>query len=336
MNSNRLPSISVLLYVYNEKRNLERLLPSLKKTTYPKTLVEYIAVDDGSNDGTTKLLKDFGAKIISVSTRDIELNKGIAMHVAKNELIYWLDADMEICDEHFWQEMAKPLVVNKNLIGSFTNEFSLDGGPEVKNSLLRYLSHDELQRDPVYQFFSPSIKETIVCAEDDHFVCKFFPNKIPPVGRIMYRRKELLNTPVGKNKAYIDLESTAIVTRSGYQLFAYVPKAKIRHYHASTLFVLVEKRLRNLNRDFLPNIDHKLYTWFDVTNPKDVMKIVVWIIYANIFVLALIRGIWLAIKKWDAAFLWEPVVTIVTTDAILWEFISKEKGRALIFKIFSK
>lgn len=337
-----LPSISVLLYVYNEEKNLKRLISTLKELSYPKGKIEYVAVDDSSTDSSPKLLAKFGAKVIRVKTHDVELNKGIAMHAAKNELVYWVDADMEICDKDFFKKLVRPLVEDKNIIGSFTREFALDSVDPVKNSFTRFICYDDLQCDPTYSFFSTKVNKTIVAKKDGYFICKFLPTKIPPCGRTLYRRKELLDTAVGKNKSFIDLETLEIVSRAGHQLFAFVPDAKIRHWHVDSLWHLIKKRpLRNLGHsflgdqsgDYLPNLDKKYYLWFNSKDKTDALKVIFWVIYVNLFIPELIVGIFKSLKYRDLAFLWQPITSLAITDAVIYGFMSRVEGRKLTWQI---
>ncbi len=331
------PSISVVIPVYNEEKNLKRLLPSLQRQTYPKNKIEYIILDDGSTDASFALAKKFGAKIIKVVTHDIELNKGIGMYQAKNELVYWLDADMELCSNNYFELLVAPFIDNPEIVGSFTKEFALDGCTKSTiNSLLRFISYHPLQQDPLYAFFSPSIKGTVIGEKPNYYLCQFKPGKIPAVGRIMYNRKKLLSTAAGKDKSFIDLESVEIVARAGFEYFAFVPQAKIRHYHADTLSLLIKKRLRNLERDYLPNLEHKYFLWFNPDSPKDIAKIIFWVIYANLFFPELIRGIIRSVWKHDLALLWHPIVAIATTDAILFGFLSQPKGRKFALKLLKR
>lgn len=322
--------ISVIIYARNEESNLKRLFSSLKKQNYPKNKIEYIYIDDKSTDKSVIIAKKFGAKIFKVSTGDIELNKGIGMHRAKNDLVYWMDADMQVIDNDFFLKLAYPLQKDPKIFASFTNEFALDKKFPVKNSFLRFISYDPLQRDPLYQVFSTSIEETIIESKNGYFVCKFVPKRIPPAGRSMYRRLKLLKTDVGKNESFIDLETLEIVSRAGHQLFAYVPTAKIRHFHAEDITTLVKKRLRNLSRDYLPNLGNKYYTWFDLKNPKDVIKIVSWVIWVNLLIPETLVGLYKLIKFRDFAFLWQPIVSIVTTDLILFSILTSKGGWKLI------
>lgn len=329
------PTISVILPFYNEENNLKRLLPSLKRMDYPKNKIEYVFVNDGSTDGSAELARKFGCRLINVNTHDIELNKGIGLHTARGDLVYWLDADMEVCSTDFFTQLTKPLVEDPTIGASFTNEFAQDAGSvKVESSLLRFISYHPLQQDPLYAFFSPDLEKQVVEKRKNYLICRFIPGKIPAVGRILYRRKELLKTAVGKSKPFIDMEAVEMYTRGGHNLYAYVPNAKIRHYHAENLRELIEKRLRNLERDYLPNYDHKYFLWLNPNDKKDIIKIIFWVIYANLFLPEFVRGIIRAVYYKDTALLWHPVVSILTTDAIVIGFLSKHKGRKIIFNLF--
>lgn len=335
MDKKSLPSLSIIIPSYNEELNLKRLFASLAKQKYPRKKIEYIFVDDSSEDNSINLAKRLGAKVLSVKTHDIEMNKGIGMHAARNELIYWMDADMEILSNNFFEQLVYPLLENKNILGSFTTEFALDDIKNVGSSLLRYLSYDSLQRDSLYRFFSPSIESTITRQKEEYFVCQFGKENIPPVGRILYRRRELMKL-VGKDKRFFDLDTLAILVKHGYNQFAFVPKAKIRHYHAQSLGGLLKKRLRNVEHSYLPFTSNKKYTWFRHTNPQDLLKITFWVMYANLFLPEMLFGLVDTLRHKDIACLWRPVVSLTTTNIFLYGFLSNRKGRKFIKRVIQK
>ncbi len=336
MNKN-LPTLSVIIPAHNEEGNLKILFESLKNQKYPKSKIEYIVVDDNSTDRTFDLAHKFGAKVVRVDTQDIELNKGIGMKHSKNELVYFLDADMEVCEDVFFQKMVRPFTENKSVVGTFTKEFSFKGSRRKVGSLLRFISYDPLQRDPLYKFMSASLENTFTKNINNYFLCKFIPGEIPSVGRIMYRKNDLMKTDIRKDKAFIDMESVEIMARKYKDsYFAYVPNALIRHYHTDNLSKMVAKRLRNLNADYLPNLEHKYFLWFDPRKKKDVYRIFFWMIYANLIIPELFVGIFKSIKYNDRAFLWHPVVSVATTDAIIFGFLSKPKGRKLALELFKR
>lgn len=264
------------------------------------------------------------------------------MHAAKKDLVFWMDADMEVCSKDFFEKLVEPLLDDGKIIGSFTKEFAMDYGSPVKNSFTRFICYDELQRDPTYKFFSTDIKKTIVAKRNGYFLCKFIPTKIPPCGRTLYWRKKLLSTAVGKNKSFVDLETLEIVARAGYQLFAFVPEAKIKHWHVTSLWHLMKKRpLRNLGHsflkdqsgDYLPNIDKKYYLWFNSKDKKDALKVVFWVVYANLFFPELIKGFIKFLWYSDSAFLWQPITSIAITDAVIYGFMARSEGRKLTLQV---
>ena len=146
------------------------------------------------------------------------------------------------------------------------------------------------------------------------------------------KKKELLKTEVDKIAGFYDLDALEVVVAAGWHNFAYVPKAKLRHYHVTSLRNLIKKRLRNLDGNYFSTTDKK-YAWFDINSPKDLDKIIYWIVYANLFFPELVRGLWESFVKSDWAFMWRPVVSLVITDVLLWGFISRSKGREIIKKV---
>ncbi|MEK7090971.1 MAG: glycosyltransferase family 2 protein [Patescibacteria group bacterium] len=334
------PLLSIIIPVLNEEQNLQRLFTSLAKQTYPRERIEYLLMDDGSTDGSNGLARKFGAEIIDIDRSKhqhpvsywTEFNKGLGLRMARGEFVYFMDADMEICVDNFFQLMIEPMLKDQEIVGSFTKEFALDCLPKIDNSLLRFISHDPLQRDPIYRFFSNDIANTVVAEFDNYQLCWFEPGKIPPCGRIMYKKKELLKTEVDKIAGFYDLDALEVVVAAGWHNFAYVPKAKLRHYHVTSLRNLIKKRLRNLDGNYFSTTDKK-YAWFDINSPKDLDKIIYWIVYANLFFPELVRGLWESFVKSDWAFMWRPVVSLVITDVLLWGFISRSKGREIIKKV---
>jgi uncharacterized membrane protein YhdT len=56
----------------------------------------------------------------------------------------------------------------------------------------------------------------------------------------------------------------------------------------------------------------------------------VWVIYANLFIPKTIKGILLTIKNRDIACMYEPIVSMLLTDAIIYAFIRDKRGREII------
>jgi len=95
MNAESSPQISVVMGAYNEEEQIARTLQSLLGQTICN--FEIIVVDDGSTDGTTKMVRDFVDERVRLVTIDQNqglpsaLNRGI--DVARGEYIARADAD---------------------------------------------------------------------------------------------------------------------------------------------------------------------------------------------------------------------------------------------------
>ena len=84
--------LSVVLAVYNEEKNLEACLASVKDIAQ-----EIVIVDGTSTDGTVAIAKKFGAKVLVTDNPPIfHINKQKAIDLAENKWILQLDADERV------------------------------------------------------------------------------------------------------------------------------------------------------------------------------------------------------------------------------------------------
>lgn len=66
--SNRVPSFSIIVPVYNGAEVLSRCLTTLTQQEYPRDKYEVIVVDDGSTDNTAEVARQFPVRIIRLGT----------------------------------------------------------------------------------------------------------------------------------------------------------------------------------------------------------------------------------------------------------------------------
>lgn len=102
--------ISVIVPCYNEEMKVAGVLRDLLKI---KTIYEVIAVNDGSTDGTLKVLNTFNNKIRIVSYKKNK-GKGNAMaegiKKAKGEIIVFMDAHLENLNSSHLNSLTYPLI----------------------------------------------------------------------------------------------------------------------------------------------------------------------------------------------------------------------------------
>lgn len=90
------PNLSLLLLTHNESENIKKNFKWLNKC---KTINEIIVVDDNSADDTKEELKKLSNKnrTIQIFSRgldgDFSVQRAFGISQAKNNLIFWLDAD---------------------------------------------------------------------------------------------------------------------------------------------------------------------------------------------------------------------------------------------------
>jgi glycosyltransferase involved in cell wall biosynthesis len=94
--------ISVVVPVYNEEANLPILVPKLAEVfDRLGSLYEMIFVDDGSSDGSRKLLKEMASQVPSLRMVGLKQNRGLStallagMREARGKIIVTLDSDLQ-------------------------------------------------------------------------------------------------------------------------------------------------------------------------------------------------------------------------------------------------
>ncbi len=103
------PAVSIIIPAHNEESYIRRTLESILQDTYPRK--EIIVVDDGSDDNTPRILREFARRNIrTIRTNHVgkaeALNKGVSL--ASHKIIITLDADSEI-SKGSMAEIVKPL-----------------------------------------------------------------------------------------------------------------------------------------------------------------------------------------------------------------------------------
>ena len=89
------PLITVLIDTYNHERFIEEALTSVLEQDYPASEREIIVVDDGSTDGTARIIQKFAPRVRHVRKKNggqaSAFNAGIAE--CRGEIIAFLDGD---------------------------------------------------------------------------------------------------------------------------------------------------------------------------------------------------------------------------------------------------
>lgn len=334
--TNDLPKISYCVFTYNEEKNIEECLRSIFDQNYPKDKLEVIVVDDESTDRTIELAKKFPVKILYSGKREGDLSATIGFHNATGEFFNAIGADMRLRGKDWFLKMIKPLIENKEIPLSVTRYYSHPG----ESLITKYLSLDSLQRDLAYQFFSTDMESIISKKEDGYYLCNYVKEKIPPNTHGLYR-VGVMREIIDKEKIWYDMGNLVSLVKKGYTKFAYVPDAGFYHFHADSLNQLISKRIRNIERSYLRYLNKSShFKWFDLSSPRDILKLILLIISANLFFPIFLISLYKMIKYKNWLYLLEAPVTLLLVDSILFTFLKNYKGRRFIWdnliKIFKK
>lgn len=330
------PKVSMIFVAYNDADGVKKCLESVRIQDYPQDLIDIVFVDDGSTDGSAEVAKSFGARAFINPKGYIYKNWILGLHKIKGDFIFSLETDIVLGGKDFIKKMVMPMLEDDRIIASFTDE---KPSPDM-HWAARFLAYSHAMCDPLLEFLLDKLENKIVEKKKSYALCKF-DDKLQQSVRMFYRVEYLKKTPNWKAKNYFDHDFVINCVRSGYTYFAYVSDPGYIHYHVKSLKHLIQKRVRNIKMHFLPYYKKTDYVFLDTGKRKEVLRLILFIIYANLFIPAAIRGIVRSLKHRDWALLMEPIITIGITDSLLVTFLKDKKGRAYIsdslhslFKIF--
>ncbi len=321
----KFPTISIVIPTFNEEKNIKKCLDSIFRQKYPYSKLEVLVVDDNSTDRTQEIVRQYPTKLLISGKRHGEISKMIGFKAANGEYVMYLDADNELVGNNWFNKMLKPLEENKDIIGVFTWE----GAMKTDSALERFLSFDPLQRDSLYQFFSPSIDEVVSQKKTDYWILKYEINKIPPAGRCLYRRAKIM--PIIESfEMFLELDFLVLLVKNGFTNFGYSVNSGLYHHHASNVGELLRKRKYNLTKVYYIHAHNKLYQWFNLHNPIDVTKLFLWVVWSNLIIPSVIVGVYKSIKYNDVAGMYEPIINLLVTDMLVFTALTDRRTFSLI------
>jgi len=105
-----LPSVSVVVPVFNEEKSIQACIDSLLNQKYDAARVEIIVVDNGSTDRSTKILAGFGQKLnlLHEDRRGPAAARNSGIAAATGEVIAFTDADC-VASKDWLTELIPPL-----------------------------------------------------------------------------------------------------------------------------------------------------------------------------------------------------------------------------------
>ncbi|OPY65292.1 MAG: Poly-beta-1,6-N-acetyl-D-glucosamine synthase [Syntrophorhabdus sp. PtaU1.Bin050] len=132
-----LPTVTLVIPVYNEEDLVKRTLTYALEVAYPKDKIEFIAVNDGSKDGSLAAIEEFRKDYPELVVINLEKNHGkryalaAGARIAKGDIIAFMDSDSFLkpdAIENLMQGFADPKVA------------AVSGHCEVENQWTNFLT----------------------------------------------------------------------------------------------------------------------------------------------------------------------------------------------------
>jgi glycosyltransferase involved in cell wall biosynthesis len=264
----KMPSVSIVIPVYNEERNLSKCLSSVLAQRYPKNLIEIIVVDDNSTDRTVEIARQSGARILRNGFKNCERGKSIGLEGAHGDLILFLDGDNYLPETDWLQNMVRPFSECENLAGAQSAHYHYQ---KNDSGLNRYMAlsgtNDPLafylrRRDKLeYTETSWTLSGCVINEGFNYSTVKFSATDLPTVGAngFLVRRDLLLVTD--HYPFYFHIDSIFDLIHMGYDNYAMV-YTDIGHNHASNFQAFVKKLIRNAQLYFNIYKPLRRYKWY--------------------------------------------------------------------------
>jgi glycosyltransferase involved in cell wall biosynthesis len=109
--------ISFVIPAYNEELELPSTIAAIEDAAgqvrqwdglvlWRDRQYEIIVVDDASTDATAEIAKGAGAKVVSISRRQIAAARNAGAHAARGDILFFVDADTRINPKHIVDAIA--------------------------------------------------------------------------------------------------------------------------------------------------------------------------------------------------------------------------------------
>ncbi len=96
MTTQKMPFVSIIVPVLNGERTIRQCLVSLLRVDYPPERREILIVDNGSSDGTIKIVKQYPVELLTESRKGAAAARNRGIDGSRGEILAFTDADCVI------------------------------------------------------------------------------------------------------------------------------------------------------------------------------------------------------------------------------------------------
>jgi glycosyltransferase involved in cell wall biosynthesis len=190
-------TLTVLMPVFNEQATLAEIIRRVRQVDVGLTL-ELIIVDDGSSDGTNKILRTLEDSTVRVIAHQKNQGKGAALRTglahANGDIVVIQDADLEY-DPEDWPALLAPILKGKASV-VYGSRFT----GQRKNMLPLHWAGNRLLSLVTNVLYSSTLSDMETCYK-------------------AFDRRVLKDLTVVSNRCDFEPEITAKVLRRGYRIY---------------------------------------------------------------------------------------------------------------------
>jgi glycosyltransferase involved in cell wall biosynthesis len=189
--------LSVIVPVFNERSTVAEVLRRIRSVELPVE-VEVVVVDDGSSDGTDKVLAALGDSTVRVINHEVNKGKGAAirtgLQAVRGDLVLVQDADLEY-DPADWHKLLQPILRGKSQV-VYGSRFT----GERKNMLPLHWIGNRFLSLVTNVLYSSTLSDMETCYK-------------------LFDRRVLEGITIESDKFDFEPEITAKVLRRGYRIY---------------------------------------------------------------------------------------------------------------------
>ncbi len=296
-----LPFVTIAIPCYNEEKNIEKTLNSLKEINYPKDKLQVIVVDDGSEDKTYSKIRSYAEKNkelkITLIRNKKNLGKGKslnkALKKAKGKYFVVLDADTE---------------VNKNALKSMITKIDNKKTGAVISHIKVKRSKNIIEKFQRFEYIYTQFMRNLMSRIDVLYITP---------GAFSIYKTEILKKIGGFDESTLT-EDFEIALRIKYNDYAVIFDRNAITYTSipSNIKSYVKQRLRwnigfieNTKKYFWKFVKRKDFSLFGhIIYPVTLISLIILILYTIKNIYNFIDYLFFKIRSWiytDKIYLWE-------------------------------
>jgi rhamnosyltransferase len=198
---------SLIIRAYNEEKHIGRLLEGIKQQTFKD--VEIILVDSGSTDKTVSIAESFGAKIVTIASKEFTFGRSLNYGIkeAKHEFIVMASAHVYPVYPDWLETLLKPFQ-DKKISLTYGKQRAPDSAKFSEQQIFHQWYPDESNSNQITAFCN---------------------NANAAIRKSLWEKHNYDETLTGLE----DLEWSKWAKEQGYKI-AYVAEAEIIHIHNET------------------------------------------------------------------------------------------------------